>query len=133
MNILVYIDPSWSYRFFEFNKPAISKLDFFTFMDDFYSAAMLFIKTHANHKFGLSSTTYNAGITGAMDIGLKYPELSNKLTQAFLDLHHTHRVSFSALQGPITKMQTVCDDTGILTGIIVTVEIRSVLTPILHL
>lgn len=133
MNILIHIDPSWSYRFFEFNKPAISQLDFFEFVDTFYSSAMLFIQTHVNHKFGGTPITFNAGMAGAMDICVKYPTLANKLTQAFLDLHHLHRPSLGALQGPITKIQTICDDLGILTAIVVTIEIRSDLTTILHL
>lgn len=133
MNILLHIDPSWSYHFFEFNKPAISKLDFFEFMDSFYSSAMAFIQTQVNHKFGGTPTTYNAGMANAMDICVKYPELANKLTGAFRDLHHRHRPSLGALQGPITKIQTICDDMGILIAIVVTIEIRSVLTPILQL
>jgi hypothetical protein len=133
MNILIHIDSSWSYHFFEFNKPAISTLDFFEFIDTFYSSAMLYLQTHVNHRFGLRAPEYNDGINGSMQICNKYPELAEKISQAFRDLHHRHRPSLGALQGPITKIQTICDDTGILTAIVVTIDIRSSLTPILHL
>lgn len=132
MNILIHIDPSWSYRFFEFNKPAIGKIDFMEFMDRFYSSAMLYLQTQANYPYNKCQAGYHSAISQAMALCNTYPELASKITQAFIDLHQTHRPSLGALQGPITKIQTVCDDTGILTAIVVTIEIRSVLTPILQ-
>lgn len=132
MNVLIHIDPSWSYRFFEFNKPAIGKVNFMVFLDTFYSSAMLYLKTQANFHYGTPTVEYHASISQAMALCNDYPELANKITQAFIDLHQTHRPSLGALQGPITKIQTVCDDTGILTAIIATIEIRSVLKPILQ-
>lgn len=132
MNILIHIEPSWSYHFFEFNKPAISKVDFFEFMDTFYSSAMLYIKAHVNYPFGSTPLEFNMQMSKAMELCNKYPELANKIIQAFRDLHHTHRPSLGALQGPITNLTTICDDTGILTAIVATIDIRTQFKPILQ-
>lgn len=121
MNVFIYIDPSWSYKFFEFNKPAISEYDFYTFLDEFYTSAMLYVQTQSNHRFNMTPQAYDTGITNALHLRSRYPTLANKLTQAFHDLFHSHRTALSALQGPITHIQTLCDETGILVGIVCTI------------
>lgn len=127
MNVYVPIDPSWSYKFFEQNKAEIGRVpDFFKFMDRFYTCAMTYVTAYINYRFGLTGNAYNDHITTAMSVCNEYPSLGPLIQQAYRELYSIHRLSFEALQASVVNLQTICNDTGILTGIVFTLNNRSV-------
>lgn len=123
MNVFIPIDQSWSFKFFEFNKPAIAQIeDFFKFNDEFYESALLYVTTHINFCFGMSSARYNDDIGRAMQLCDRYAALGSKIQEAFRRLYVDYRVAYSSLQGVVTRSQPVIDASGVLIGIVFTVD-----------
>lgn len=125
MNVFIPIDQSWSFKFLEFNKKAISQLDFFTFIDQFYNAAMQYVVTQVNFYYGMGADLFNQRISGAMQWSYDYPELAPKIQEAFRRLHMDYRVAYEALGSPISEAKPAVDHSGVLLGIVFTTVNRS--------
>jgi hypothetical protein len=123
MNVFIPIDQSWSFKFFEFNRPAIAQIeDFFKFSDEFYEAALLYVTTYINFGFGLTPAKFNDDVNRAMQLCSRYAALGNKIQEAFRRLYVDYRVAYSSLQGVVTRAQPVIDQSGVLIGIVFTVD-----------
>lgn len=119
MNIYISIDESWSYRFFEFNKVQLSTLDFFSFIDDFYKSAMMIIHAHMDFALLPNSPEFQRRMTIAHGILARYPELAIKIQAAYRELYDVHRVAFMAVERPVVDLQSICDEQGLLLGVVV--------------
>lgn len=118
MNVLVHIDQSWSYQLFEFNKNYLSTQDFLKFIDDLYRSAADYLKAHSNFQRDLDKATWSSLITGALRICDEHPKIGSQLQSALQALHSQLRPALGALPGRITNTTTVCDQQGILLGIV---------------
>ena len=123
MNVFVPIDHAWSFKFFEFNKALIAQLcDFFTFCDDFYKSAMLYLETQINYNFGMTSSNYNVSIDEAFSICSRYPTLATMITDAYCSLFNDYRVVYTTIDCIVTGVLPIVEPTGILQGIVLTVN-----------
>jgi hypothetical protein len=122
MNIFVPIEYDWSFKFFEFNKPAISKLDFFTFCDDFYKAAMLYLEAHLNYNYRMMEHTFAAYMTKVDAFAASHPDLAGKIQECYRRLLHDYRNAYSALQGLVVRTKPIVEPSGLLRGIVFEVD-----------
>lgn len=123
MNVFIPIDQSWSFKFFEFNKVEISKIDnFFVFVEEFYRSAMLYVTAHINYRYGLSPVEFNNMINESMQICHLCEPLGAKIQEAYRRLYHDYRVAYNSLQGPIRKTSPIADHVGTLQGIVFDVD-----------
>lgn len=119
MNAYIPIDPSWSFKFFEFNRKAIGNIDnYFHFCDDFYGSAMKYIQTQINFNYGMTSATYNQGMSEAMSVCERYPELGSKIQEAFVLLYTDYRIAYNAMGYVVTGLKPIVEASGVLIGIV---------------
>lgn len=123
MAIFINIEQEWSFKFFEFNRPLIAKIDnYFHFCDDFYASAMKYVLTQINFQYGMTSHTYNQQLSEALSVCDRYPELAVKIKDAFVRLHTEYRIAYNALGRPVRVIAPVVEATGILLGIMFTLD-----------
>lgn len=119
MNVFIPIDQSWSFKFFEFNRKAIGNIDnYFQFCDDFYGSAMKYVQTQINFNYGMTSITYQQGMSEAMSICERYPELGAKIQAAFISLYTDYRIAYNAMGQVVTDLKPIVEETGNLIGIL---------------
>ncbi len=118
MNVLIHIDQSWSYQFFEFNKNYLSTQDFFKFTDEFYRSAGEYLLAQANFQHGLSREDYGIITDRAFRICDAYPEIGRQLQFALTTLHNSLRPALGALPGLVHNLTTVTNTDGLLIGIV---------------
>jgi hypothetical protein len=119
MNVFIPIDQSWSFKFFEFNKPLISQVeDFFKFSNEFYAGAMLYVITQINFNYGMSTATYNDKLTEAFEICARYPALAPKIAEAYRKLFAEYRLAYMAVGCIVQGATPAVEPSGILQGIV---------------
>lgn len=123
MNVFIPVDQSWSFKFFEFNRKALGNINnYFHFCDDFYASAMKYVQTQINFNYGMTSVAYQQGISEAMSICDRYPELGSKIQAAFILLYVDYRVAYAAMGHIVTDLKPAVESTGTLIGIVFTVD-----------
>lgn len=135
MNVLITIDPVWSYNLIGGIKGFVD-IDHNT-QSHIFEMVGLYIKLQHNFVYTHLKDDFNTGYEYILMSLQRYPIDTSYFEHYFKNLYRTYQLSFNALKGIIKKVTIITNDHGDINAFIFDVEeskpyIQSVLNPILQ-
>lgn len=135
-NVYVGIDHVWSYNLINTVK-GLFDIDH-NVISHIYEQAMTYVRLQHNFIYTHDSNEFNQGYSSIIMELQRYPVPTGLFEHYYKMLYEAHRMTFNSLKGKISTIQPVCNDSGDIAGLIVSVIavppcIQSLLKPISQL